>query len=124
FVSTPDSGPARPLPLQPVNAELAAGLAVSVTVELLAKLPEHVVPQSMPVGELVTMPLPVFETERLTVGVVVTSARNMPRPCVAAIRYLPAHCSSSTETLAGPSLPGDQLAPPSALAKMPTSVPI
>ena len=48
---------------------------------------------------------------------------NMPRPCVAATSVLPIQKSSSTEQLVGPSLLGDQLAPPLALAKTPTSVP-
>src|SRR5438445_266287 len=51
--------PEQPPPLQPLKIEPAAGAAVSVTVLPLAKLAVHVAPQSMPAGELVTVPLPV-----------------------------------------------------------------
>jgi hypothetical protein len=49
--------PEQPPPLQPVKVEPAAAAAVRVT-EVL-KLAEQVKPQSMPAGELVTVPLPV-----------------------------------------------------------------
>src|SRR5437763_13054946 len=45
-------------------------------------------------------------------GVVATKILKTPRPCVAATRYCPIQNSSSTDTFAGPSLAGDQLAPP------------
>lgn len=52
-----------PLPLQapdhPANVEPELGTAVSVTEVPLAKLALHVVPQLMPVGLLVTVPVPV-----------------------------------------------------------------
>jgi hypothetical protein len=51
--------PEQPPPLQPVKAEPALGVAVSVTAVALAKAAEHVVPQVIPAGELVTVPLPV-----------------------------------------------------------------
>jgi hypothetical protein len=50
--------PEQPPPLQAVKVEPAAGVAVSVTVLPLGKLPEHVAPQLIPAGELVTVPLP------------------------------------------------------------------
>jgi hypothetical protein len=48
--------PLQPPPLQPTNTESAAGVAVKVTLPL--KLAEQVVPQSIPAGLLVTVPLP------------------------------------------------------------------
>ena len=46
-------------PPHPAKADPAAGVAVSVTELLAAKLAEQAPPQSMPVGEEVTVPLPV-----------------------------------------------------------------
>ena len=56
----------QPVPLQPAKVEPAAALADKVTVVPLLKVPEQVVPQLMPAGELETVPLPVpaFVTER------------------------------------------------------------
>src|SRR5436190_1796263 len=51
--------PEQPPPLQPVNVEPVAAVAVSVTIVPLAYCAEHVAPQLMPVGELVTDPAPV-----------------------------------------------------------------
>ena len=51
--------PVQPPPLQPLKVEPVAGVAVRVTVLPLVKLTEHVVPQVIPAGELVTVPLPV-----------------------------------------------------------------
>ena len=53
-------------PLQPANVEPLAATAVSVTDAPLAKLAVHVVPQLMPVGDDVTVPVPVpaFVTAR------------------------------------------------------------
>ena len=60
-----------PLPLQPVNAEPLPAAAVNVTVEPLLKFALHVVPQLIPAGELVTVPVPVpaFVTVRANVVV-------------------------------------------------------
>jgi hypothetical protein len=46
-------------PLQPVKLEPAAAVAVSVTVDPLAKSCSQVAPQAMPAGELVIEPFPV-----------------------------------------------------------------
>jgi len=51
--------PEQAPPLQPLKVEPAAGAAVSVTAVPLVKLAEHVAPQVIPVGALVTVPLPV-----------------------------------------------------------------
>src|SRR5262245_20453980 len=50
--------PEQPPPLQPVNAEPAAGVAVSATEMPEEKLAEHVLPQAMPAGLLATVPAP------------------------------------------------------------------
>ena len=51
--------PEQPPPLQPVKVELVAGVAVSVTVDPAANPTVHVLPQLMPLGELVIVPTPV-----------------------------------------------------------------
>jgi len=51
--------PEQPPPVQPLKVEPPAGAAVSVTAVPLVKLAAQVAPQSMPAGELVTVPLPV-----------------------------------------------------------------
>ena len=45
-------------PLQPVNIEPALGMACRLMLLALEKVAEHLVPQSMPVGELTIFPLP------------------------------------------------------------------
>jgi hypothetical protein len=50
--------PVQPPPLQPAKTDPEAGSAVSVTVVFLENDPEQVVPQLMPLGLLVTVPLP------------------------------------------------------------------
>ena len=45
-------------PLHPVNAESPAGVAVRVTIVPVGKLLEQTWPQSIPLGLLVTVPLP------------------------------------------------------------------
>ena len=47
------------VPLQPANVELESGVAVKATVVPLLKDAEHVLPQLIPDGLLVTVPLPV-----------------------------------------------------------------
>ena len=59
--------PAQPPPLQPVKAKPALGVAVSVTAVPLANVAEHVAPQAIPAGALVTVPLPA--PPRFTVNV-------------------------------------------------------
>src|SRR5207302_352776 len=64
-------------PVHPVKVEPVVGVAVSVTCVPLLKLALHVVPQLIPAGLLVTVPLPVpaFVTESWNVtGVVVKVA--------------------------------------------------
>jgi len=54
-------------PLQPVNVDPVAGVAVKVTAVPLVNAVEQVAPQEMPVGALVTVPLPVPDFVRLSV---------------------------------------------------------
>ena len=65
--------PAMPpqAPPQPARPQAAAGVAVSVTWVPLLKFALQVEPQSIPAGELVTLPpgLPITETERVEVAV-------------------------------------------------------
>src|SRR2546422_863502 len=58
--------PAQPSPLHPVKSLPVAGVAVSVTTAAAGKGAEQVDPQSIPAGELVTVPepLPVLDTVR------------------------------------------------------------
>lgn len=49
----------HPVPVQPANVEPDAGVAVRVTMVPLLKFEEQVVPQLMPPGELVIVPIPV-----------------------------------------------------------------
>src|SRR5207244_96694 len=50
--------PEQPPPLQPVKVEPATGAAVRVTGVPVANAAEHVTPQEMAVGALVTVPVP------------------------------------------------------------------
>ena len=59
--------PEHPPPLQPVNVEPAAAAAVSVTDVPLVKEAEHVAPQEIPAGLLVTVPLPAPALETVSV---------------------------------------------------------
>src|SRR5438067_6708936 len=52
-------------PPQPARRQAAAGLALSVTCVPALKLALQVEPQSMPDGELVTVPPPLLPTERV-----------------------------------------------------------
>jgi hypothetical protein len=54
-------------PVQPLNVNPASGVAFKVTVAPAVKLERQLVPQLIPEGVLVTVPLPVFAAERLTV---------------------------------------------------------
>jgi len=55
-------------PLQPAKVELAAGVAVRLTEVSMLNAALQVVPQLMPAGLLVTVPLPVPERMRLKTG--------------------------------------------------------
>jgi hypothetical protein len=61
--------PEQPPPLQPLKVEPVAGVAVSVTAVPLAKPAEHVVPQVIPAGLLVTVPAPAPAGETVSVKV-------------------------------------------------------
>ncbi|MBL8523406.1 MAG: hypothetical protein JNN20_06945 [Betaproteobacteria bacterium] len=59
--STPVNVAAMPLqtPDQPLNVDPLAATAESVMLALTGKLATHVLPQEMPVGKVVTVPMPV-----------------------------------------------------------------
>src|SRR5439155_26050177 len=59
--------PEQPPPLQPVNVDPAAGAAVRETDAPVVKGAEHVAPQEMPAGLLVTVPVPVPDFETVSV---------------------------------------------------------
>jgi len=61
-------------PLQPVNVEPTAAVAVRVTDAPLVKPNEQVAPQVIPAGELVTVPLPVPALTSVIVAVVLAQA--------------------------------------------------
>src|SRR3989442_5546075 len=69
-VRVQEAVPVQP-PLQPVKAEPAAGVAVSVTSVPVRYVPEQSVPHVIPAGVLVTVPLPapLLVTVRMKVGV-------------------------------------------------------
>src|SRR5438093_11251646 len=58
IVTTQIPVPLHPAPLQPLNTDPLAGVAVSVTDVPLANDALHVAPQLIPTGLLVTVPLP------------------------------------------------------------------
>ena len=64
--------PLQPPPFQPVKVEPAAGVAVRVTAVPVVNAAEHVVPQEIPAGLLVTVPLPAPDWETVSVEVVET----------------------------------------------------
>jgi len=59
--------PVQPPPLQPVNVEPAAAVAVSVTTEPVANDAEHVAPHEMPAGLLVIVPAPAPDLDTVKV---------------------------------------------------------
>jgi len=61
------AAPVQPQPLQPVKVEPAPGAAVSVTTVPGVKEAEHVAPQEIPAGLLVTVPLPAPALETVSV---------------------------------------------------------
>jgi hypothetical protein len=58
-VRVQDPVPEQPPPFQPVKMEPEAAVAVKVTAMLLENVAEHLLPQVIPLGELVTVPVPV-----------------------------------------------------------------
>ncbi len=57
----------QPEPLQPVKVEPEAATAVRVTIVPLLKVAEQAIPQLMPEGELVTVPIPLPALDTLRV---------------------------------------------------------
>src|SRR5947208_7616866 len=70
-VSAEGPVPVQAPPLQPVKTDRTAGVAASVTTVPLTKVAVQVIPQSTPVGVLVTIPAPApaLETVRAKTGV-------------------------------------------------------
>jgi len=68
--------PLHPPPLQPVNVDPTADAAVRVTTVPLPYVAEQLAPQLIPVGALVTVPLPapIFSTARPYVCATVAQA--------------------------------------------------
>jgi hypothetical protein len=62
LIESPQEPVPEHAPLQPPNDQPAAGVAESVTLLPVSKLAEHDEPQSIPPGELVTVPSPLFAT--------------------------------------------------------------
>src|SRR5258705_3117108 len=60
--------PVQPPPLQPVNVEPAAGVAVRVTTVPLVKPVAQVAPQEIPAGALVMLPLPAPDVATVSVN--------------------------------------------------------
>jgi len=60
----------QPVPDQPAKVEPEAGVAVKVTAVPVLKVAEQVLPQLIPVGELVTVPLPVPAFVKVNVYVI------------------------------------------------------
>jgi hypothetical protein len=91
-------------PVQPLNVNPASGVAFKLTVVPAVKLKRQVVPQLIPEGVLVTIPLPVFATERLTVSRENVAVQVLLAPIVTDVVELPAQSpvhASSFELAAG-----------------------
>src|SRR6266540_578387 len=80
-------------PLHPANVEPPAALAVSVTAAPLAKPALHVLPQLMPAGEEVTVPLP--DPDFVTVSATPDTSFSASRTALYAGFLLPAPSKSS-----------------------------
>ena len=59
--------PLHPPPLHPANVDPVAGFAASVTLVPASYVAVHVEPQSIPTGELITIPLPVQTSAAVSV---------------------------------------------------------
>jgi hypothetical protein len=63
-------------PLHPVKVDPLAGLAVNTTFVPDAKVAEHWLPQAMPLGRLVTVPLPVPFLVTVSTGAAVAGLKD------------------------------------------------
>lgn len=76
FIATTQAPvPLHPPPFQPVNVDPPAAVAVRVTELPLTKLAEHELPQEMPLGVLVTVPIPVPDFVTFKVAVLATALK-------------------------------------------------
>ena len=105
-------------PLQPVNVDPVAGAAVTVTVVPLANDVAHVLPQEMPVGVLVTVPLPV--PDFVTVNANEAGSVNVAVTEVAAF-IVTAHVPVPAQP---PPLQPENVDPPAGVAVRVTTVPV
>src|SRR5262245_27791616 len=82
IVTVHEPVPLQPPPLQPVNVEPPVGAAVRATVLPLGKSEAQVAPQEMPLGLLVTVPVPVPDllTVNWFVGMVLNVADTLALP--------------------------------------------
>ena len=83
--------PEQPPPLQPVKLEPALATAVSVTWVPAVKPDEQVTPQSMPAGELVTVPVPVpaLVTVSVSEAAVAKAAVTVAAPDMETVQEVP-----------------------------------
>jgi hypothetical protein len=83
--------PEQPPPLQPENTEPLAAVALRAMFVPLEKLAEHLVPQLMPAGLLVTVPVPDFAAVSLTVCPVPVFLENVAVTVVSELSVM-VHC--------------------------------
>lgn len=101
--------PEQPAPLQPVKVEPVLARAVSVTCVSAVKLAEHVRPQAMPAGELVTVPLPVPAGVTVSVsetGVVAKAAVTVVAPVSTTVQEVPTEVVQPVQPVNVAPLPG------------------
>jgi hypothetical protein len=103
-------------PLQPLKTDPAAGAAVKVTAVPFVYDPEHVVPQLMPAGLLVTVPVPAPALETVSVELFET-----PVP-VTSLETVSPSAVKLTLVLAAAALVGENRTVTVAVAPEPTSV--
>ena len=109
--------PLQPPPLQPVNVEPPVEAAVRATVLPIGKSAAQTVPQEMPLGLLVTVPVPLPVPDLLTVNWFVGIALN-----VADTLALPVTVQAPLPEQAPPQLTNDE--PAAAAAFKATDVPV
>jgi hypothetical protein len=115
-VTTQVPVPVQPPPLQPVKVDPPVGAAVKVTAVPLENDAEHVVPQEIPAGLLVTVPVPAPALETVSVELFET-----PVP-VASLATVSPSAVKLTFVLAAAAVVGANFTVTDAAAPEPTSV--